>query len=92
MGVIFYFSSQPGSGYPIKNWQFYAERKGAHIFEYFLLSILFLRIIFVKGRTLIFRKKAWLPYLAVLIFSYSFAIFDELHQFFVFGREGKIRH
>jgi len=90
MGVIFYFSSQSGSGYPIKNWQFYVERKGAHIAEYFILSILFLRIIFIKKRALIFRKKNWIPYLAVLIFSFSYAVFDELHQLFVFGREGKI--
>ena len=90
MGVIFYFSSQPGSGHPIKNWHFYAERKGAHIFEYFLLSILFLRVIFIKIQTSIFRKKHHFSYLAALIFSFSYAVFDELHQFFIFGREGKI--
>jgi VanZ family protein len=89
MGIIFYFSSQSGSGTPIKDWQFYVERKGAHIVEYFLLSLLFLRIIFVENRASISRERSWLPYLAVFVFSFCFAVFDELHQFFVFGREGK---
>jgi VanZ family protein len=90
MGVIFYFSSQSGSGIPIKNWQFYVERKGAHIGEYFLLSLLFLRVIFVENRASISRERNLLPYLVAFVFSFIFAIFDELHQFFVVGREGKI--
>lgn len=93
MGVIFYFSSQSGSGYPIKDWQFYAQRKGAHIFEYFILSFLFLRIIFaqkIKGRVRGIMGRRGLAYLAAFVFSYSWAVFDELHQLFVFGREGKI--
>ena len=90
MGIIFYFSSKKGSGYPMKTWQFYMERKGAHIAEYFLLAVLFLRIFFLGRFDWISRQKKYLPYASAFVFSFIFAVSDEFHQYFIFGREGKI--
>jgi VanZ family protein len=90
MGVIFYFSSQPGYGHPVKNWQFYVERKGAHIFEYFILTVLFLRIFLAQEIRGGMKRERGLRYLMAVIFSFIYAASDEFHQAFVFGREGKI--
>jgi len=82
--VIFSFSSVPGG---VKNsspdFWFYAERKGAHIFEYFVLALLLMNL---------FRKYFSGKMLVVLsgLFSLVYAFSDEFHQSFVFGREGKI--
>lgn len=84
MGLIFYFSSLPGSGrqYPPDAY-FYITRKGAHFLEYFVLALLFIRIFrFYK------IKKPEL-YLAPISLSLAYAFSDEIHQLFVFGREGK---
>ena len=45
MAVIFYLSSVPGGGveYEMPTTLF-LERKGAHVFEFFLLTILFVRM------------------------------------------------
>jgi len=85
MGIIFYFSSLRGNGL-VNNpdFLFYLQRKGAHIFEYFVLAILFWRILKfhkIKGKML---------YFSFSIFTLIFAISDEIHQTFVFGREGKL--
>jgi len=85
MGVIFYLSSLPGSGYqgPHTLW-FYVERKGAHIFEYFILTLLFARVL--KSHGINIPKR----YFLAGIFSLLFAFSDEFHQSFIFSREGKI--
>ena len=85
MGVIFYLSSIPGNGYHgARTLWFYIERKGAHIFEYFILTLLFIRLLkFYKirpGKVMVFS----------FILSLLYAFSDEFHQLFVFGREGKI--
>lgn len=84
LGLIFYFSSLPGLGikYPPDIW-FYVTRKGAHVFEYFILCWLFIRLLHfhkIKKREL---------YVASGLLSLAYAFSDEIHQLFVLGREGK---
>ena len=85
MGVIFSFSSIQGDGasYPHSIW-FYVERKGAHITEFFILNLLLINLFLKKYAT---DKKTVI--FASLI-SFLYAVLDETHQLFVFGREGKI--
>ena len=87
MAVIFSFSSFPGS--PVKYempMSLYIERKGAHVFEFFLLALLAwnaLSAFFPK------EKKGFL--LSIVAMSALFyAFLDETHQMFVPGREGKL--
>ena len=87
MGVIFFFSSMPGSGgsYDPPVW-YILERKGAHIFEFALLSVLafrFFRILFVRA--------SWRNIIALsAVFVFMHGALDELHQAFVFGRGSRI--
>lgn len=59
-------------------------RKGAHVFEYFVLGILVFEI--VKEYSIDLRKIIILS----LLFSLFFSCFDEIHQLFIDGRAGKI--
>jgi VanZ family protein len=85
MAGIFYLSSVPGSGsYYEMSRVLFLERKGAHIFEYFILTLLFLGILRLelpKNRIRVLWLSAFL--------AISYAITDEMHQLFVFGRTGK---
>lgn len=87
MVIIFCFSSMRGNGYDgVPTFWFYFERKGAHIAEYLILNLLLIRLT-LKG-FLIFTKKE-----AIIIASVSsliYALTDEIHQLFVYGREGKL--
>lgn len=87
LGLIFILSAQGGlasRGNPPLS--FYLERKGAHVFEYLVLALLFLwtlRVFFPKG----------MIGMAIIIaaeLSLLYAFTDELHQTFVPGREGKV--
>ncbi|HBI16654.1 MAG: VanZ family protein [Candidatus Moranbacteria bacterium GW2011_GWF2_34_56] len=85
MGVIFLFSSIQGDGvkYPHSLW-FYFERKGAHVGEFFILTLLLINLFFRRYAT----KKGVAIVSALIALLYAFS--DEFHQLFVFGREGKI--
>ena len=87
MGVIFRFSSMHGAVEPVllPPWKF-IERKGAHVFEYFVLCGLafhWFRLHIPEAR---FRMTAVLA----VAFSLAYAFSDETHQLFVPGREGKL--
>lgn len=86
MGVIFSFSAMSGNGEggEASSW-FYIERKGAHVFEYFILTFLVLRV-FGLHSGFTNRRKVILS----IIFSLAYACSDEFHQLFVSGRQGKI--
>jgi VanZ family protein len=84
LGVIFYFSSLPGSAYPTFRPELLLERKGAHVGEYIILTGLIFRIV-----NLYLEKKNRAIAMAA-VFSLAFAVSDEVHQLFVPGREGKI--
>lgn len=81
MGVIFFFSHQPDlkSSLP-ESWDF-IFRKIAHITEYAILTWLLFRALVPNKIAL----------LAVLIIALLYAISDEYHQTFVFGRQGCLR-
>lgn len=87
MTVIFSFSSFPGS--PVKYEMpltLYLERKGAHVFEFFLLALLAwnaLQAFFPK------EKRSFLLSI-VAMSALLYAFLDEIHQMFVPGREGKL--
>lgn len=59
-------------------------RKFAHIFEYFVLTLLIFQTVFKSKQ----NKKTALFLAAV--FSLLYAISDEYHQTFVFGRSGNV--
>ncbi len=85
--LIFILSSQSGlasRGNP-PLW-FYVERKGAHVFEYFVLTLLAFRHFgaYYRGKE---RNIALLFAVAVALI---YGMTDEIHQTFVPGREGKI--
>lgn len=54
-------------------------RKFAHVFEYFILSILLYNSFELKNK-----------FLLVMLFSIIYACIDEIHQMFVIGRNGCI--
>ncbi|MDD3498293.1 MAG: VanZ family protein [Candidatus Moranbacteria bacterium] len=95
MGLIFYFSSLQGNGIKWEpNFWFYAERKGAHIFEYFVLTFLIARAFFagekIESTRPDLKDKNFLKIILAGAVSLLYAFSDEMHQAFVFGREGKI--
>ncbi len=59
-------------------------RKGAHVFEYFVLGILVFEV--VKEYIIDLKKLIIIS----LLFSLFLACFDEIHQLFIDGRAGKI--
>ncbi len=87
MGVIFFFSSLPGSGADFEPPLWYVlERKSAHVFEYAVLMLLMFR--FVRRA---FPRDVFLGWLSLsMVCSLAYAATDELHQFFVFGRGAKM--
>jgi len=85
MGLIFFLSSIPGFGYSEFNLLVFLERKGAHIFEYLVLGFLSSRVFWVYLKDEENQEFAW-----GILLSFFWAVFDEIHQLFVFGREGKI--
>jgi VanZ family protein len=87
MAVIFFFSSMPGANSgSVMTLRFLLERKGAHVFEYLVLSLLAFnafRLAYPKER---FGFHASLAVALSLLYAFS----DETHQLFVPGREGKL--
>lgn len=80
MGLIFYFSHLPGSPWPPNiSWAYFLERKGAHVFEYAVLTLLSLQVF-----SLWFPKEK-LTTISLLagVFAISYGVTDELHQFFI---------
>lgn len=86
MGIMFYLSNQPSLRVSQVAWQDFTLRKSAHVTEYFLLTIL---ASYSLKKTFHKSKKAII--LLAIIISLLFAVSDEFHQTFVFGREGKIQ-
>jgi len=78
-------SSQEGSGWSGSiSWDYYLERKAAHIFEYTVFAFLMWRVVRLwtnNVRECLFWTLAWVLWAGVV---------DEVHQSFVFGRDGRI--
>lgn len=87
MGVIFFFSSLRGSEYIYEpTLSYYLERKGAHVIEYAILMLLTVRWVFA----LFPKERIWKVLLVAAVFSITYGVSDELHQFFVPYRGAKI--
>ncbi len=85
IGIIFFFSHQPELKSDLPNQWDFILRKLAHITEYAILTFLLIRAL--SNYQLSKRKIIlWSVILAIL-----YAISDEYHQTFIFGREGTIR-
>jgi len=82
-GIIFFFSSIPDLKSGLE--QDFLLRKIAHILEFAILSFLLIRAL----------NKEKLSIKRIAIYSFIFAIFyaltDEYHQSFVWGRQGSLR-
>lgn len=87
MTIIFGFSSIPGSvsssAAPL--W-YILERKGAHVTEYCILAVL--AALFFSTQIFLRKEKRMFHWI-VLLFCIAYALSDEIHQIFVFGREGR---
>lgn len=81
--VIYYLSSVPNLKSDLSGQWDFIFRKIAHITEYAVLTFLFFR---ASSKNLNFRRAI---YYATL-FSITFALTDEYHQLFVFGRQGNL--
>jgi VanZ family protein len=87
MGLIFYLSSIPGlkTGVSSVGLEIFF-RKIAHLTEYFILTFLVWRVFKRHSSLLVdFNKTIFLSFAIVL----SFAISDEIHQYFVDDRAGR---
>lgn len=88
MGVIFYFSSQSGEFDPDKAnsvGEFFV-RKFAHICEFGFLAVFFL-ILLIRGC----GSSSNYAFPIAFILAVIYALSDEYHQTFIFGRNGNIR-
>lgn len=87
MGVIFLFSSMPGSGVMEEpSFAYYLERKGAHVIEYLVLMLLAIRCAISLFPGELFSRILMLSG----VFSLAYAVTDELHQFFIPFRGAKM--
>lgn len=83
MAMIFWFSSIPNLSSGLE--EDFALRKLAHCLEYAVLAFLFFRVL--SGKV----KNFWSAFWGAIILSIIYAITDEYHQTFVFGRSGEIK-
>jgi len=81
MGLIFYASSRERIALTDSYWLSFLVFKLLHIIEY---GILFLLWFFALDNKPYRKRKA-------IIFSFTYGVFDELHQTFVPTREGTVR-
>ena len=84
-GIIFFFSSLQTVPSPQDTILNFVLKKSAHIFEYAVLYWLTFRAINWEVYETSHKK-----FLAPLIFTLSYAIFDEIHQSFVPNRHAKL--
>lgn len=81
---IFSLSQIPGTDQRVPDVIYFIERKTAHVFEYFVLALLLFWVLGTYHLSL--RKK----FSFIFFVSLFWAIIDEVHQLFIFGREGKL--
>ena len=80
MAIIFWFSAQPADELPVFSWADRLVKKSGHIIGYGLLAFSYY---FALGMD---KKQRWLAWLLAILF----ALTDEYHQSFVFGRHASI--
>lgn len=85
MGVIFTFSAIPGLHSTLEPRYDFILRKAAHAAEYAVLAWLVFRALSFHGLT---KGRA---VTAAVVWALLYAVSDEYHQTFVFGRHGAVR-
>ena len=83
-GFIFWLSSLPNLESGLE--QDLVLRKIAHILEYAILTFLLLRAFFSTGN----QSKTNKTLALAIIVAFLYALTDEYHQTFIFGRQGKL--
>ncbi len=83
-GLIFFLSSIPDLRSDLFETLDLIFRKLAHMFEYAVLAVLFIRIGTYK------KFPVWSVYLGAIIACLTYALIDEWHQSFVVGRYASI--
>lgn len=82
MTVIFVLSSRQKvaftDNYPVS----FVVFKNFHLIEYAVLYLLWLRFWYLLGIKY--------PFLLALLLTFAYGLSDELHQSFIYGREGKL--
>ena len=87
MAIIFGLSSLHGADHPYPMpWWKWLERKGAHVFEFFVLT----GLLFETFRVWLAAARPRMLVALAGAVSLAYAFSDELHQLFVPGREGKL--
>lgn len=81
-GIIFWLSSLPNLGSGLE--QDLVLRKIAHILEYAILTLLLIRALRIEKLSI---KRA---VIYSVIFALFYALSDEYHQTFIFGRQGSL--
>ncbi len=82
--LIFFLSSRPELKTALPTFFDFILRKIAHMSEYAVLCFLIFRAL--RGHSMAEKKSLFLA----VIFSIFYAISDEYHQVFVFGRQGRL--
>jgi VanZ family protein len=88
--IIYYLSSVPNLSSGLES-DFFL-RKTAHIFVYFVLTMLIFNAL-MKSYFFELRNREFFIKMSLLAFflSFVYAISDEYHQTFVFGRHGDVK-
>jgi len=84
MALIFYFSHQPDLRSGLDYFWDFLLRKSAHIFEFYVLTLLVFRAVNHNKKQ---TRSIW----EAGLFSLFYAFFDEYHQSFIPGRNGSFR-
>ena len=83
--VIYYLSSIPNLKSDLPNQWDFVLRKIAHMIEYGILTIFLFRAYFKNNGFTIKKSISF-----AIMFSLTYALTDEYHQTFVFGRQGSL--
>lgn len=87
-GVIFFLSSKPVAPSSAVDWQDFLIKKTAHVIEYAILYLFVYRAVKNSLSQSLSKTKIALFSLLVVVL---YAVTDEYHQTFVFGRTGRLR-
>jgi VanZ family protein len=80
MGLIFWFSAQPGEELPVFGWADTIVKKSGHMLGYGLLALSYWYALALDSR------RRWLVWLLAILYAAT----DEVHQSFVAGRHASI--
>jgi VanZ family protein len=80
MGLIYWFSAQPGEALPVFGWLDAIVKKSGHMLGYGLLALSYWYALALEP------KRRWLVWLLAILYAAT----DEFHQSFVLGRYASV--